>query len=231
MGILVLLFLLLLTITGVLINHSHEFGLDKKPVKSSVLLDYYQIKAPKTIWYVSPEFYAVENQLWINDQKVISTERVFISLLTWHQFYIAATDAQLFIFNQMGQMVDQLNIPLMFSDKLQQICHHQSQLIAVLEQQTVVSDEMLLDWQPIEQKLDAECAKPSPLDENQDIKQQIVTQYRSSFLSAEQVIQDIHSWRILGHWGKWLLDIIALIIILMSISGGYLWLRHYRSRH
>jgi hypothetical protein len=49
LGLLSALFMLLLALTGVAINHSQDFNLDIAQVKQGWLLDYYGITAPKTV--------------------------------------------------------------------------------------------------------------------------------------------------------------------------------------
>jgi uncharacterized iron-regulated membrane protein len=48
-------------------------------------------------------------------------------------------------------------------------------------------------------------------------------EYRGSGLSLERVTLDIHSGRILGEWGVYLMDGAAIVFILLAASGIWLW--------
>jgi hypothetical protein len=47
-------------------------------------------------------------------------------------------------------------------------------------------------------------------------------------LNGERVLHDLHSGRLLGAWGKWLLDGFAIAIMVLAITGFWLWWRHVR---
>ena len=55
-------------------------------------------------------------------------------------------------------------------------------------------------------------------------------QYRSRFLNWERVILDAHSGRLFGNIGVIFMDIVAIMLILLSISGIYIWLRYAKSK-
>ncbi|MFB0998985.1 MAG: PepSY domain-containing protein, partial [Colwellia sp.] len=56
------------------------------------------------------------------------------------------------------------------------------------------------------------------------------TKYQSQFLSWERVILDAHSGRILGDYGVILMDIVAFMLILLSISGIYMWFKYSKKK-
>jgi uncharacterized iron-regulated membrane protein len=45
---------------------------------------------------------------------------------------------------------------------------------------------------------------------------------------VERVILDLHSGRFFGKLGPWLFDIAALLLILLSLSGAWIWLKRRR---
>ena len=49
--------------------------------------------------------------------------------------------------------------------------------------------------------------------------------FRSQFLTLERIIVDGHSGRLFGLFGVLLMDLVAVLLILLSVSGVYIWLR------
>lgn len=47
--------------------------------------------------------------------------------------------------------------------------------------------------------------------------------YPIHIITLEKVIIDIHNGKILGNIGKYILDSIAILLIIISITGFYLW--------
>ena len=50
-------------------------------------------------------------------------------------------------------------------------------------------------------------------------------QYRGRGLSVERVIADVHSGRVFGIVGPFVMDAVAILLIVLSLSGLLLWLR------
>ena len=55
------------------------------------------------------------------------------------------------------------------------------------------------------------------------LKTNILEQYRGTGLTIERVLLDLHSGRIVGGWGIYLVDIIALLFIIIAITGIWMW--------
>ena len=55
--------------------------------------------------------------------------------------------------------------------------------------------------------------------------QQIESYFLGKGVSLEQFFLDLHNGNIIKGFGKWLLDIIAIFLLLISISGVWIWLR------
>ncbi|MBQ13009.1 MAG: hypothetical protein CMQ17_01195, partial [Gammaproteobacteria bacterium] len=49
--------------------------------------------------------------------------------------------------------------------------------------------------------------------------------YRSTLLSVERLVLDLHSGRIFGAAGALLVDIMAVLFMLMAATGVWIWLR------
>ena len=49
--------------------------------------------------------------------------------------------------------------------------------------------------------------------------------YRGRGLSMEKLILDVHSGRILGRFGVILVDLAAVLFLLLSITGTWIWIR------
>jgi len=52
------------------------------------------------------------------------------------------------------------------------------------------------------------------------------TPYRGKGLPGERVILDIHSGRILGYVGVLLVDFMAILFLLLAMSGIWMWYKY-----
>ena len=57
-----------------------------------------------------------------------------------------------------------------------------------------------------------------------DLRQGLIEAYRGVGLPLERVILDLHSGRIFGKWGVYLIDSMAVLFLLLAMSGIWMWL-------
>ena len=57
---------------------------------------------------------------------------------------------------------------------------------------------------------------------------QIEMYFSGKGVSLEQFFLDLHNGNIIKNFGKWFLDLIAIFLLLLSISGIWIWLRKER---
>jgi len=89
------------------------------------------------------------------------------------------------------------------------------------------TDENLLEWHE-SAEVAAEWARPSP--PPPPLKAALRQAYRGSGLPLERVLLDIHSGRILGTWGVYLMDAAAILFLVLAISGVWLWSKRRTSQ-
>jgi len=52
--------------------------------------------------------------------------------------------------------------------------------------------------------------------------------FRGEVLPVERVLLDLHSGRFFGRFGPWIFDTIAVLLILLALSGTWIWLKRKR---
>ena len=57
---------------------------------------------------------------------------------------------------------------------------------------------------------------------------QIEMYFSGKGVSLEQFFLDLHNGNIIKNFGKWFLDLIAIFLLLLSISGIWIWLKKRR---
>ena len=87
---------------------------------------------------------------------------------------------------------------------------------------------IFFEWQKVAFVVEPNWVKPTQVSEK--LKEQAVLAYRAQFLTLERIILDAHSGRILGLFGVLFMDAVAVLLILLSISGVYIWVRYARAK-
>jgi len=223
-GINAALFVLLLSITGLMLNHTESLSLNKKNIQNNWLLDHYGIVAPEKVQsYAIEEHWASQwdNHIFYNQFDLgIHHERLVGAIKFQHSFVFALENSLLLI-SEEGELIEKLTgnegIPAAISaigltDKLK---------VAVMASHGIyTADDDLIIWQDNKQAITVWADhKELPI----PLYQTILEQYRGKGLSLERVILDLHSGRLFNQGGVYFMDFIALLLILLACSGLWLW--------
>lgn len=231
-GISAALLVMLLSVTGIIINHSHSLGLDKSYAQNSLLLDWYGIRAP-----------AVSNAYTLDGHWVAQLgERVYFvsgdatqelpgnsgklrGAVAFGGMFVIARERELILLTTEGEVIDRIGNAAGLPAGLQHIGVQNNKLIVQAAHGRYTTDNNFLDWQHSEIK-NASWVQSQTLPDS--IHQHLATQYRGRGLTLERTLLDLHSGRILGDWGVWLMDAAALAMLLLGGSGTWLWWRRRR---
>jgi hypothetical protein len=91
---------------------------------------------------------------------------------------------------------------------------------------TFLTDLDSLSWQPVKVKISAAQAQALPLALNAQLNEASM----STGITWERVLLDIHAARFLGKAGPWLLDVSALLLVWLALTGYLMWYIAQRKR-
>jgi hypothetical protein len=223
-GMLSAAFVILLALTGLALNHTEEMALDSRYVQSSTLLDWYGIRAPKDITAFSAggvTIAAVGNRVYVDAEQVANIEQSLIGAVFFSELIILAITDKLLLLTRDGELVEEMGAATGIPAGIRAIgTNSDRQLVISTANGFHSTDSELLAWQEITQP-DArwsEPVTPDPL-----LVTALQTSYRGNGLPVERVMLDLHSGRILGPWGVYLMDGAAIVFLLLACSGIWLW--------
>ncbi|MCL1050464.1 PepSY domain-containing protein [Shewanella abyssi] len=223
-GIFSTLLVIFMAVSGVLINHSNQLSLDTAPVKQSWLLDYYGIKAPTqvSLYQVNPHtLVSANNQVWLNQQTILEANGKVLGVVDYQGMIVAVDSSHLYLISSDGELLETQSSATGLPVGIEAIAKSERLWLKTTSGR-FIADSDLIDW-----SLDS-SNKPidwvSQLDNSQT--QEVTEQIRASRLHWERVLLDMHSGRFFGALGPWLMDLVALALIIMSLTGCYIWLQH-----
>jgi len=224
-GFTVSLILILLSITGVALNHTSELKLDQRFIKSPLILDWYGISSsaqPKSFAIKQHWLTQLEQTIYLNNKAVFTSDEPLIGAIITDDFIVAAFNNRLVLLTLKGDVIE--SIAKTAINKI----GSQGELIFIQQQQQIVSSkDQLLSWQKSAQQAQhwsTETPLPNAL--SQALKQSS----REQILDIERFILDIHSGRFFGKFGVYFIDLSGLLLIFLSLSGTWFWLRTFIKR-
>jgi len=225
LGLLAAIWFILLSISGFLLNHTSELKLKQRFITNDWMLNYYGIKISPVsngfklqdkLWLTHSK-----NALFLNDQLLDNTiQQLQGAVLFQEQFIAILADKILFILTLKGELIEKLTY---LPTDPQNIGIFDNQVILKTKEGYFITNETFSHWKPIEKVEQVNLSKQETLPN--PIKENINQNNKLGLLNVERILLDLHSGRIFGWWGVYVMDFMGLILLWLAGSGGWLWLK------
>ncbi len=129
--------LLLTTLTGVLLNHTHHLELDKKAIQSEWLLNLYGLKKPEISISVkvNDSWLVQVNQTLLWNQQILPVSGDVKQVIHIDDFVYLLTASQLHVLTSEGDWVESLDLPVSLKQSLARFVQYEQGMIGLkLEQ-------------------------------------------------------------------------------------------------
>lgn len=231
MGVSAAVFALIIAVTGLLLNHTEDFQFDSQHVQNAWVLDWYGIKAPEHLLSYTANgrhITLMGEHLYLNRKEIPGEYARLVGALYLQGMYVVAVSDSVLLLTDHGEIVEQLHgedgvpagISAIGSDS-------NGLLVAAGGHGNYQADRDFLKWQRCEPGSgDMRWAQTGQPDER--LTASLQAHYRGEILPVERVILDLHSGRFFGQAGPWLFDIAAILLILLALSGAWIWLHRRR---
>lgn len=190
-GMVLVAFVVYLAATGILLNHSNDFGLDRRYVSWSWLLDAYGIGAPAP--------YA--GKVALGSLAVVGDgQRAHVLLAS-------------------GELVESIDLSASLPGAIERVGRVDDRAVLQSGGNMYRSDEDVTVFEPWAGGVATQVSWSAEVDPNAAGLDALQTAWRGRGLTVERVLLDLHSGRILAVPGRLLLDVLAIGMILLSITG------------
>jgi len=223
-------FVIILSATGLALNHTESLHLDSSHIQSERLLDWYGIHAPndlKSYSAGSVYFTEVNNQVFRDSELLEGFSAPLVGAILYQGFIIVASSDTLTLLNQDGELIESVGNAAGVPPDVQAIGATTNGVIALKAANgSYQTDESFLAWTEAET---VEATWSTPSDTPAELLPKLQAAYRGNGLTLERILLDLHSGRILGSAGVLMVDVAACLFLLLAISGIWLWSRRRAS--
>lgn len=239
-GLIAIILVIILSITGIVLNHTESLNLDESYVDSSLLLGWYGLEPDgEAISYDVGEHVitVLDHRVFFNSYPVTTTEQTFHGAVKAEQLIVLAFDSELVLLTADGKLVERMPTGQSFSDIQRIGIKYMRPVIETAEPYYYMADEHILDWDVIINE-DITWAHRITLDHTKmDV---LLESFRGRGLTMERVMLDLHSGRIFGAYGLYVMDAAAVALLWLCCSGLWVWWRrrlkqrnkrHFRKHH
>ena len=223
-GLFVCLVLIHLSVTGIALNHTDKLNLNQTKISWNWLLNAYGISVPETKIAFAIEgnfFHLTNSKIFMNTQSIMRSEDILVGVINFDNQFIISTTDDIILINKSGDFIKKIKLPEISVPKINKIGSYVDGIVVEINEIKFISDKNLENWVP---KKDSDTVKWSTeISIPRDMSNQIKKYYVGKGITIEQIILDLHSGVIFKSAGKFFMDIIALLLIFMSISGVWIW--------
>jgi len=224
LGLATALFLVFLSVTGVILNHGPALDLDRRTTDSPLLLTWYGMGLKSDIvTYLASDHWVSwsDNHLFLDGRAVVEHTAPLLGVAVSEGIIAAATDANVYLLTSEGDLVERLTGPAL-PGKLAHIgTSAEGQVIVETSAGIFGAKSDFVGWDQI--TTDAKWS--TPVETPAPIRQKVLVDYRGEGLPWSRVLLDVHSGRFFGAWGPLVMDATAVILIILAITGLINWKR------
>tara|TARA_R110002073_G_scaffold336505_1_gene534216 strand:- start:981 stop:1721 length:741 start_codon:yes stop_codon:yes gene_type:complete len=229
LGLLIVAPVIILSFTGILLNHVESLGLHQRTLPS-FLANIYGVPAAEPV--VSVEigqrwWSFVGNQLFLQAQAVSQCPRPYAGVVSVADIYVAGCDGALLLLDNNGTVIERLGseFELPPFERLTSVpssgAEEGSSLVLFSPASSWLYDIDQLSATPFDEVVQPLAWRMPPA----EVVAALPTQVVPPELNWQRLIQDIHSGRVVSLAGKLLMDAAALLLIVLAITGVIIWSR------
>ena len=230
MGISTAVFVIILTVTGLLLNHTDELKLDANYVQSDVLLDWYGITAPQGLVSYkagSTQITAVNDRIFWDSKPLLHISAPLAGVQAFDDMVVIVAAGKLSLYTREGELIEKLDNATGVPIDILAIGISSGGLLSVKTARDIyLADANLLEWVRAD---NPEVRWSTTQTTNPVLQRSLQKAYRGTGLTMERIMLDLHSGRILGRAGVYIMDAAAIGFLLLAASGIWLWLRRRAS--
>ncbi len=231
LGLIAALFVLLLVVTGIAINHSDAWKLDARHVSVNWLLDWYGIAPPGDINSIAAgETWASQlgDHLYIDAHELPGRFGTLIGAVRMPDTIAIATSVSgapsIALVTTAGELVEVLGPEHGVPAGLRAIGVQDGQTVVEGAHGTYKTDAAFTSWTHLDVMAGSEPVAWSIASRAPDeLRARIIATWRGSGLPLTRVLGDLHSGRIWGPVGVLVMDIIAISLLILAASGIWMW--------
>jgi len=231
MGVSAAAFMLVIAVTGILLNHTVEFGFDHKYIQSGRVLDWYGIEASDELISFPAGSHRITltgRHLYL-DQTQIKGEYHDLTGAVWlNELLVIAAADNLLLLTHQGELIERLRPGDSIPQDIRRLGIDTGGRVVVQSDHALYQPgDDFIRW--LRWNRDASTVAWSTPDAvPAELGSALRKQFRGGILPVERVLLDLHSGRFFGRLGPWLFDSAAVLLILLSLSGSWIWLKSRR---
>lgn len=227
-GVLAALLVIFVAFTGFALNHAAALQLDRLAIRSPTVLGWYGVVLPETLsgFAVGERWVSrVGERLFLDGQPVADCRSELVGAVVLGEEVVAACARELLSFSTEGLLLDRIDATYRLPVPVAALGTDAGKLVLRAHGQVFGVDLETPQFQP-RREAGVAWSRAAPLPPA--LVAVLAPHAAGDELTLERLVLDLHSGRLLGSRGVWLMDALAVALVLLALSGLMAWRREQR---
>ena len=224
--------MLILASTGLALNHVDDWRLDRHYIGWPWLLDAYGIHAPEPAASFSDRGYRatlIAGTIYFGDMPVADGEHALTGLVVKESLAVAGLEDAVLLMTTAGEIVERIDLSALTPAPIERIGRVDNGVVVESGGRLLVSDPEITGFRAPGDAFQAASLRWAKASEVPAAELDALNErYRGRGITVERLLTDLHSGRIASVAGRLVMDVVAILVIVLSISGFLLWARGNR---
>lgn len=230
LGLASAVFVVMLAVTGLMLNHTKALELDSRYVRSSTWLNWYGIDISRELsgFRIDNDWLSqTDGRLYFNERFINNSDDYLVGAVAKDHEIVVALSEQLYLLTAAGVLIEKIGSASDVPVGIQSVAlSGPGQLMVRTADADYVTDETYSDWRPVDYRPVISWARSEKLPV--ELAEAVIADVNGSMLTLERVLLDLHSGRIVGAWGIYFVDAVAVVFIVLAFLGFWTWFSRQR---
>ena len=215
-----MVFILFLSISGIALNHSGGFELDRRYVNWSWLLDAYGLQVPNFSASFEDSGHRATllgERLFLDGRDIGQMESVLAGIATVGSLLVIGGEQTIYLLTADGELVEAIDFGSELDGPIEKVGRIGDRAAVQSSGRSYRSDPGIAVFEAWDDVSAAYWSIATPPDAAEVAA--LETAWRGRGVTVERLLLDLHSGRIIGRTGPLLMDFVAAFLIVLSLSG------------
>jgi len=219
-GLSLVIFILFLSTSGIALNHSGGLELDRRYVSWSWLLDAYGLEVPTpAASFVDSGHRAtlLGERLFLDGRDMGQKEPTLTGIANLGSLLVIGGEQTVYLLTTDGQLVEAIDLGAQLNGPIEQVGRSDGRAILKSAGTLYQSDPDIAMFEVRDDESVDYWSVPTPPDAAEMAV--LETAWRGRGVTVERLLLDLHSGRVFGGAGPLFMDVVAILLIALSLSG------------
>ncbi len=225
-GVGIALLVILLVVTGIPLNHTSGWQLDRRAVRAPWLLAHYGIQVADPIGYPVGERWIIRagRHLFLDGVEVGRCASDLVGAVATDQMLVAVCAEELVLLTDDGELIERVGSTYGIPLPMTGVTLAENKLWLQSKARWYQLDLDSLSWTAAGAGSSGSLRAAGPSTIPPALRGAVSEAMLGESLTVERVLLDLHSGRLFGAAGVWLMDMAGVMLLIIAVSGCYVWL-------